>query len=250
MIISYPLIKPKYYKSLLVDLVSFIKSPKNKSQIEKSITHKIYDIIGLFFIKVVFSISVASLLQFIYEPENLTSVSMAERFSPLLLLLVGGFILPVFEEVTFRLSLKFNPVYFALTSGSSTYYILTKAVFKSRLSLIDETFGFRLIIAIAVVLIMYIVSRKKNVKIILQNFWHGHFRVIYYFSCVSFAWLHIFNFELNLLNLSLLPILTLPQLFSATIAGYTRVAFGFKYPLLLHITTNILFLSLTFLPLD
>lgn len=248
--INYPLIKPTYYKSLLIDLVNFIKSPNDKPSIEKSIFHKIYDTIGLFFIKVVFSITVASLLQFIYEPENLTSTSMSERFGPLLLLIVGGAILPIFEEITFRLSLKFNPIYFALTSGTFTYYILTKAVFKSRLSLVDETFWSRVIIAMVMVLIMYVVSRIKNIKIILENYWQKHFKIIYYFSCISFAWLHIFNFELNLINLLWLPILTLPQLFSATIAGYTRVAFGFQYPLLLHMVTNILFISLTFLPLD
>lgn len=147
-------------------------------------------------------------------------------------------------------SLGFNPIYFALTSGTFTYYILTKAVFKSRLSLIDETFWTRVITAFVVVFIVYVVSRTKKVKIILQNYWQRHFRSIYYFSCISFVWLHIFNFELNLKNLLLLPILTLPQLFSATIAGYTRVTFGFQYPLLLHVTTNILFISLTFLPLD
>ncbi len=250
MIISYPLIKPKYYKSLLKDLVNFIKSPKETPSIKKSITHKIYDTIGLFLIKVAFSITVASILQFIYEPKNLTSISMAERFDPILLLLIGGFVLPIFEEITFRLSLKFNPIYFALTSGTFTYYLLTKAVFTSRLSLVDETFWYRVIIAIIVMMIMYLVSRTKNIKITLQNYWQKHFRMIYYFSCVSFAWLHIFNFELNLTNLLWLPILTLPQLFSATIAGYTRVAFGFQYPLLLHMITNILFLSLTFLPLD
>ncbi|MDY2586807.1 hypothetical protein [Winogradskyella aquimaris] len=250
MTISYPLIKPKYYKSLLIDLVSFIKSPKNKTIVEKSTTNKIYDTIGLFFIKVVFSITVASLLQFIYDPENLTSISMTKRFSPLLLLLVGGIILPLFEEITFRLSLKFNPIYFALTSGTFTYYILTKPVFKSRLSLVDETFWYRVIPAIILLMIIFLFSSTKPIKMMLQNFWQKHFKMIYYFSCISFAWLHIFNFELNLTNLLWLPILTLPQLFIATIAGYTRVAFGFQYPLLVHMSTNILFLSLTFLPLD
>ncbi|MFV1884938.1 MAG: hypothetical protein ACMZ7B_10655 [Balneola sp.] len=250
MTISYPLIKPRYYKSLLSDLVTFIKCPINKPSLEKSTTQKIYDTIGLFFIKVFFSLTVASLLQFVYEPENLTSISMTERFTPLLLLLVGGFIMPLFEEITFRLSLKFKPVYFGLTFGAFTYYILTKAVFKSRLSLVDETFWYRVITAIVVMFIIYLLSRTKSIKFVLHNFWQKHFRMIYYFSCVSFAWLHIFNFELNLVNLLLLPILTLPQLFSATIAGYTRVAFGFEYPLFVHMTTNILFISLTFLPFD
>ncbi|AZQ59335.1 hypothetical protein EJ994_11140 [Maribacter sp. MJ134] len=250
MMISYPLIKPKYYWSLINDLSTFIVSPKYKTVQEKSKRNKVYDTIGLFLIKVVFSVVVASLLQFIYDPENLTSTSMAERFSPLLLLLVGGIVLPLFEEITFRLSLKFNPSYLALTTGGFTYYILTKAVFKSRLSLVDDTFWYRVISTIIIVLIAYVVCSRKTVNVNAQRFWERHFRMIYYLSCLSFAWLHIFNFELSLVNLLWMPILTLPQLFSATIAGYTRVAFGFQYPLLVHMITNIFFLSLTFLPFD
>ncbi|ARV09214.1 hypothetical protein BTO05_06000 [Winogradskyella sp. PC-19] len=250
MIVPCPLIKPKYYKSLLIDLANFVRRPIDKSSIEKSTAQKIYDTIGLFFIKIIFSITVASLLQLIYEPENLTSVSMSDRFGPLALLLVGGIILPIFEEITFRLSLKFSPINFALTSGTFTYYIMTKAVYKSRLSLVDDTFWYRIIVAVIILLIAFVLSNRSSIRQILEQFWKKHFRLIYYASCISFAWLHIFNFELNLTNLLLLPILTLPQLFSATIAGYTRVAFGLKYPVLLHMITNTLFLSLTLLPLD
>lgn len=250
MIVSYPLIKPEYYKSLIIDLVNFIRCPINKPSIEKSTRHKIYDTIGLFFIKLVFSITVASLLQLVYEPENQTSISMSERFGPLALLLVGGIILPIFEETTFRLSLKFRPIYLALTSGTLTYYIMTKAVFKSRLSMVDDTFWYRVTAGVIMLLIVYVIASKSSIRQALQQFWRTQFKWIYYLSCISFAWLHIFNFELNVTNLLLLPILTLPQLFSATIAGYTRIAFGFKYPVLLHMITNTLFLSLTFLPLN
>lgn len=247
--ISYPFIKPKFYGTLIRDLVSFIKSP-GSDMTTKSVKNKVYETIGLFLIKAVFSVTVASLLQFIYEPENLTSTSMAERFSPLMLLVVGGFVLPVFEEITFRLSLRFNPIYFTFTSGTFTYYILTKTIFKSRLSLVDDTFWYRVGIAIIILLIAYVLSSKGSIKLRLQKFWRKHFRVIYYLSCVSFAWLHIFNFEISVVNVLWMPILTLPQLFSATIAGYTRIVFGFQYPLLVHMCTNILFLSLTFLPID
>ncbi len=250
MTVSYPLIKPKYYKSLLIDLVNFIRRPINEPSIEKSTKHKTYDTIGLFFIKLIFSITVASLLQLVYEPENQTSTSMTDRFGPLALLLVGGLILPIFEEIAFRLSLKFRPLYMALTSGTFTYYIMTKAVFKSRLSIVDDTFWYRVTAGVIMLLIVYAIASKSSIRPALQLFWKTQFKWIYYLSCISFAWLHIFNFELNLINLLLLPILTLPQLFSATIAGYTRIAFGFKYPLLIHMTTNTLFLSLTFLPLN
>lgn len=246
----YPLIKPKYYISLIKDLLRFIKYPEDNLTENKTVKNKVYDTIGLFFIKVIFSITVASLLQFIYEPENLTSTSMTKRFPPLILLVVGGIILPLFEEITFRLSLKFKPIYFALTSGTFTYYILTKAVFKNRLSMIDDTFWYRFLAGAFMLLIVYLLSSRRPTRQALQQFWKKQFKWIYYVLCISFAWLHIFNFELNLINLLWLPILTLPQLFSAFIAGYTRIVFGFQYPLFLHICTNVLFLSLTFLPLD
>tara|TARA_B100000959_G_C14760293_1_gene533047 strand:- start:37 stop:783 length:747 start_codon:yes stop_codon:yes gene_type:complete len=247
---NYPLIKPKYYLSLLRDLLGFIKRPYGEPVTVKTVKNKTYDTIGLFIIKICFSITVASLLQFVYEPKNLTSASMSDRFSPLMLLLVGGIILPAFEEITFRLSLKFKPIYFALTSGTFTYYILTKAVFKTKLSLVDETFIIRILIAIIIMALTYVIIRREEIKMSLDQFWHHNFRFIYYFSCLSFAWCHIFNFELNLTNLLLLPIITLPQLFSATIAGYTRIEFGFRYPLFVHMATNILFTLLSFIPLD
>lgn len=247
---NYPLIKPKYYLSLLIDLLNFIKKPYDKPLVEKTTKSKIYETIGLFFIKVFFSLTVASLLQFIYEPKNLTSASMSVRFGPLMLLLVGAFILPIFEEITFRLSLKFKPIYLALSTGTFTYYMITKAVFKSRLSLIDDSFKYRIGIAIVTMIIIYIISNRNIIKSKLEVFWGQHFRWIYYISCISFAWLHIFNFELNTTNLLLLPILTLPQLFSATIAGYTRIAFGFRYPLVVHMSTNFLFTLLAFIPFD
>lgn len=247
---KYPLIKPKYYLSLLGDLLNFIKKPYDKPLVEKTTKSKIYETIGLFFIKIFFSLTVASLLQFIYEPKNLTSVSMSERFGPFMLLLVGAFILPLFEEITFRLSLKFKPIYLALSSGTFTYYIFTKAIFKSRLSLVDESFEYRIGIAVLAMIIVYIISNRIIIKSKLEVFWKQHFRFIYYISCISFAWLHVFNFELNSTNLLLLPIITLPQLFSATIAGYTRVIFGFRYPLVVHMATNFLFTLLTFIPLD
>lgn len=247
---NYPFIKPNYYISLLGELFSFIKRPHSDSISDKSLKIKTYDTIGLFIIKICFSITVASLLQFVYEPNNLTAVSMLERFSPIMLLLVAGFILPVYEEITFRLSLKFKPIYFALTSGTFTYYILTKAIYRTRLSLVDETFGIRVVAAFILGLIAYAIVKREKINSYFEHFWRNNFRFIYYFSCFSFAWLHLFNFELNLTNLILLPILTLPQLFSATIAGYTRIEFGFRYPLFVHMATNILFTLLTFIQLD
>ncbi len=245
---TYPFIKPKYYLYLLRDLINFIRHPYGKSVKEKSVKEKTYATIGLFFIKICLYLLIGSLLELVYQPKNLTSVSMSERFEPLLLLLIGGIILPIFEEIAFRLSLKFKPIYLALTAGTFTYYFLTKAVFRTKLSMVDETFWYRVSIGVLFMMMIYVIVRREKIKTSLSQVWNHNFRLIFYMSCIGFAWIHIFNFELNTTNLLLLPILTLPQLISATIAGYTRIAFGFRYPLLSHMATNLLVFSMSFIP--
>ena len=247
---NFPFVKPKYYWRLAVNLVQFISRPSADFRKEKVVKNKVYDTIGLFIIKVVFSLTVSGLISLFYEPKNLATTGMAERFTPFVFLMVGGIILPLLEETCFRLSLKFKPTYFALSMGAVCYYILTKMVYQTKVSMIDDSFVYRVVGAVSVMVLLYPIVNRNRLRNALEAFWKSNFSMIYYFSCLSFAWMHIFNFELNLTNLLLLPILTLPQLFSAAIAGFTRIVFGFRYPLIVHMATNMLFISLSFLPFD
>lgn len=165
----------------------------------------------------------------------------------MLYLAVGGLILPFFEEILFRLSLVFKPIYLSLSLACGSYYLLTKLVFDSKLSLVDESFYIRVGVGLAVGLVSFLIFKNSVVKKILNDFWRNKFKLIYYASAVIFAWLHIFNFELSLLNLLLMPVLTLPQLFSGLITGYLRIRFGFLYPLMLHVGTNSLLIGLSIL---
>lgn len=215
-----------------------------------SVRNKTYETLGLFLIKLVFSLLVANILAVFYEPKNITDAHMSERFTPLALLLVGGAILPLYEEVCFRLSLRFKPLYAGFTFATLTYYVVTKAIYRTNLSLVDESFYTRILWSLFLGCLTYALIHKEKIAKNLSAFWKKNIRFIYYLSCILFAWLHIFNFELTLTNILLLPILTLPQLFSAVIAGYTRLSFGFRYPLILHVGTNLLFIGLSFLPMD
>lgn len=245
---KYPFVRPKYYYSLFHDIVRFVKNPTNVEAEGKSTRFKIYDTIGLFIVKILFLIPISLLVGLVHDPENLTKASMAERFSPLMLVLVTVLILPTLEEVAFRLSLKFKPVYLALTSGVFLYYVLTKAVFATKISAVDESFITRAALSVGVGLLLYLIINVKSVSEKLSEIWSNHFRTIYYLSCITFAWIHVFNYEMNLMNLLFLPLITLPQLMSGIISGYTRVAFGFKYPLFFHMATNLIALGLSLLP--
>jgi hypothetical protein len=215
---------------------------------DKSTKFKIYDTIGLFVVKILFLIPISLLVGLVHDPENLTKTSMAERFSPLMLVLVTVLILPVVEEIAFRLSLKFKPIYLALTSGVFLYYLLTKAVFGTKISAVDETFITRAALSLGLVLLLYPLLNMKSISKKLSEIWTNHFRSIYYVSCITFAWIHIFNYEWTWMNLLFLPLITLPQLMTGIISGYTRTAFGFRYPLFFHMATNLIAVSLSFLP--
>lgn len=242
---EYPLVKPRYYLSLLKELIAFLKAPHVRRAQEKSAKQKIYDTLGLMVLKMVFLIPVILFFALVYDPENVQKENMSERFSFLGLLFVGGVVLPLVEEVAFRLSLKYRPVYMALSSGVLSYYILTKAVFHTKISATDESFVVRVCIALAVGLLIFILSKVDRINRVLAGFWESNFKAIFYTACLVFAFIHISKYELVWLNVLLLPILTLPQLFSAIIYGYTRVAFGFRYPLLLHMSMNSLAIGLS-----
>jgi hypothetical protein len=172
---------------------------------------------------------------------------MAERFSPLMLLLLAGVVMPLFEEIGFRLSLVFRPIYLAMTASVLAYYFLTKVVYGTKISMADESFGIRVGVSVALGILVFVAINRRAVEERMAAFWSAHVRTIYYASCVVFAWMHITKYEVTLATVLLLPILTLPQLFSAIIYGYTRVAFGFGYPLLLHMTMNSALVSLSLL---
>lgn len=245
---KYPLVKPAYYFSLFRDIRSFIKNPLLQEKTDKPTHFKIYDTIGLFIVKMVCLIPVVLFFAVVYDPESVQSASMAERFTPLMMLLVGGFILPLVEEVAFRLSLRFKPIFLALSLAVFLYYILSKWVFSAKISAVDDTFLIRGGISLIFGLLLFPIFNYPYIKAALSRFWENNFRFIYYGSCLVFAWIHLAKYEIIWLNVLLLPILTLPQLFSAFINGYTRVAFGFQYPLLFHMANNVIAVGLSLLP--
>ncbi len=245
---NYPLIKPTYYFHLFKEIKQFIKYPDFQLNVKKSTREKVYDTIGLFVLKVFFLIILGIIMALIspwFDPENLSKSNMSERFDFLMLLLVGGFILPLLEEICFRLSLRFKPSYLSATVAVICYYVLTKAVYHTSFSVVDESFIQRITVSLVTGMLLYPILSYRKVKFGLAYFWQQNVRWIYYASFIIFSWIHIFNYELTSLNIVLLPIITLPQLMSGIINGYTRLAFGFQYPLIFHFVNNLIAISIS-----
>mgnify|MGYP003679800618 FL=1 len=80
---NYPFVKPKFYLGLIKNLMQFVSQPQYLPLKDLTVRNKIYDTLGLFLIKLGFSLLVANVLAVFYEPKNITDANMSERFAPL-----------------------------------------------------------------------------------------------------------------------------------------------------------------------
>lgn len=234
----FKLITPKQYYKEFKLLLNFVRRPAHIANQTLTTKQKVRGTWKMFVVKFVLAILIGVSIGIFYDAKNITKSSMAARFSLPALLLVSVFILPLLEEVAFRLSLKFKPLFLALTFGVLTYYIASKGVYHTKLSDVYDHFAQRCFIALVMLGITYALTSISKVKNSLEKFWNNHFRGIFYVSCLLFAWIHIFNYELSVEHLLLMPIITLDKLVSALCYGYTRVTYGFIYSLAIHMLNN------------
>jgi membrane protease YdiL (CAAX protease family) len=66
----------------------------------------------------------------------------------------------------------------------------------------------------------------------------------YYFSSVVFALLHIINYRLDSFQNFASFFILLPIFFGGLLLGYVRVAYGFKYSVMLHMLHNLAIVSI------
>jgi hypothetical protein len=234
----YKLINPNFYYKEFKQLLRFILAPTYHSKKQHTLVEKIEGTWKMFVVKFVLALVVGIGVGLFYEPENLTKSNMMGRFTSPFILFLVVFILSLLEEFAFRLSLKFKPIFLAITSGVLTYYILSKGIYQTKLSDFENHFIIRLAFVISVIIFSYFIFRVPRIKKKLEEFWKNNFRMILYFFCFGFAWPHILNYELSVLNLLLLPIITLDKLVSAFCYGYVRMNYGFMYSIGTHIIWN------------
>lgn len=126
------------------------------------------------------------------------------------IVLFGVVLMPLIEELIFRLYLRFKQNYLA-----------------------------RLIMLLASL------TGKQN-KIIVESqlnaLWVNNFRAIFYFSAILFSIVHIENFEYSINILIFSPILLAPQFIMGLFLGYLRVRYNLILGVLMHAIHNAIFL--------
>ncbi|MDY8135969.1 CPBP family glutamic-type intramembrane protease [Aquimarina sp. 2201CG5-10] len=245
---SLSLINPKYYFNEFKKFIKYSIYPKPIETTTESALKKIKGTWVIFIIKTVLTIIVGIIVTSIYDPANKTSLRWQQEYSNYYIFFLSIILLPLLEEIAFRLSLKFKPLYLSLTIGVLSYYFLTKVVYKTSFSNTEVYIIHRALISIIIMLCSYFIVVQNKIKDKLQGFWKANFRWIFYFLCITFAWMHILNYGITLKHVLLLPLITLPKLISALSYGYIRMHFGFAYSLGLHMCWNSLGFIMSLFP--
>lgn len=200
---------------MLFDLFNFLKNPKDCQDSNQSIKQKTKSFFLVLGIAILLSVFTAALLDILNEFGwvNMESHKMEDFMktnSFFKIFLLGVVLIPLLEEIIFRLFLRFK-----------SNYLLQ--------------------------FIIYLYPRSKDS---IHEFWQKYFRFIFYLSAIIFALVHLSNFNEIPSHTFLLPLIVLPQFIGGLMMGYLRVRYNFFLGFLMHAIFNAIFITIGLLSMD
>ena len=198
----------------------FIKKPVELSEDKASLQLKIGTCGALFLIQIppllVLMALVGGLEQLGLWDEDMHSLQkIFQEMEPVLIFLFAVIVAPLFEEVMFRLILKFRSNFLILWS-----------------------------IHIGVALHL---GQKRSLLKTARKVWDKFYGWVFYLMTMAFGLMHIMNFEPSLNIYLLAPILVAPQILIGINLGYLRVRFGLIWSILFHAFYNGVLMSIALL---
>lgn len=224
---------PNFHIENYRNLFQFLKNPKFKKEIISK-KQVLFIMISLLILKYVFTIFFRLSYTFINHKPIHTVQDHLHHPIPIwdiIPFFTLYFLKPFLEEVAFRLSLKFSPVYMAFSTFALIFYMLS--IFY------DNNFNIRahLLLKTSLSLIagvtMYFISNQK--KILFENFWNKNFRYIFYLLLVIFLYANFLYYKIDIRFLVFLPLLLSQKILTGVIHSFVRVKYGFRYSLLLSL---------------
>jgi membrane protease YdiL (CAAX protease family) len=202
-------------KSTLKDISGFLRKPTEIQDANQSTKQKIKRLSSLLVIDILLMIILSAIiggfdkLGWVKTEDH--QVALLIDLAPVWLVwILTVIIIPFFEEIIFRLPLRFK-----------TNYILR-----------PFTFIF------------------PKTKPAILKFWNKRFGYIFYLFTIIFALIHISNYDFNSTIIYLIPFLVLPQFIMGLFLGYLRVRYNFVSAYLMHALHNAIFITIALLSID
>jgi len=212
---------------MLKILLKFISNPYIPERKKPSIK----DLIKLFAFYLLASIPLAIIIHFVTKALGITHIDLFKK--PTLFILYGVFLAPVIEEFVFRSWFKWSRtnsiiLVFLFVALIGLSFIRTKTLFYVAIMLI-----------LGIILFWVSKSRKQEIKELIST----KIKYFYWGSSIVFGMIHASNFVGNIWYLiGFSFVLGSPQIVGGFILGYTRLKYGLRYSILIHILNNSLLL--------
>ncbi len=200
------------------NFIAFLKNPTEQKETEPTFLERLKTVFAFIIIELpvlLVLIAIISGLEHLkwINTENHSIEEMMKTIPIQLFFILAVFIIPFFEELIFRLYLRYK-------DNAIIQIILGFASFGG-----NNT------------------RRKTDEK--LQYFWTKYYATVFFFSAVLFGFIHIFNFPLTLNVILLSPLLVAPQIMMGLITGFLRVKHGFLSGYMMHAIHNAIFMGIS-----
>lgn len=236
---------------MVYELLYFLKNPVSVKNHEGTGSQLLKGIIEILIIKILTTIPVFIIigkLKGMGIVPKITHAGMSTliKSNDLLTILIMSFQLlilaPIVEELAFRGILRFNKVNFIISASLSISFVFTKLTYiYEPLSNYFGLMSFSVAVAAVALIIspffLYIAQHFNDE--IIHQYQTKKLSITLWISCTLFALVHI-NSNMNQLVVWVIPILILPQFISGFYFSFTRLKYGLKGSILLHVLANAL----------
>jgi uncharacterized protein len=232
------LFNPLFYFDRLKDLIQFIIAPKQDIKDFLSNLDKVTSTIFLVLVTLFFSLSSHFAIYYFFDPRpTLSYMELPSKYGQVGFFFFSVALVPLVEEIYYRLPLKFNSIFISISFGIFSYRFLSNHYFHVQYYSGDLVFS-RVAFAATLTFMVYLIVSRQRIEPFLRHIWTKYFKFIFYAICCMFAWGHIHNFQSSSYTILLIPIFTLPQFFLGLTSGFVRMKYGFFYAFLLHACYN------------
>lgn len=236
--------------SLLGQFLAFLRRPHDPAPEHRPKGAAIKSVLNLYSLDISLTtlvIGMLILLRSLVDIETSNSSWSTDLANGMILqvFLFAVILVPLFEEMVFRLPLRYRPlnVTLSLTLGQ----LLILAVLVDTES-VEPWYGLAMIAVIFLSLPLYFGLRYAIEPIVAKVWLAKHLKVFVYGTSIAFGVIHITNYPVE--AWFFMPILVLSQLISGFFLAFIRLYYGFHWAFLTHAFHNFILGALLFFPLS
>ncbi|WNB18265.1 CPBP family glutamic-type intramembrane protease [Marivirga arenosa] len=217
-----------------MNIIKFIRNPKEKIEKDQSIFQMILEFIVLFFLCIglgAIALFLTELLrnsglipQYVREYDETTKAIRSN-------ILFVAILFPIMEELAFRLYLLRSNLNIFISSLFITHMISSAFIFQTSSFSLEEYGVLRTVISFSTAFLVLLIYRSKTISL--------GFKSLYFTSAFFFGLVHIYNYDYTNFQIFIFAILICtPQIIGGFIFGYTRIKYGIVGAIILHGLVN------------